>query len=261
MLDSQQIIILQNNKIETKSGEEMYRIAICDDDQVIGASIEKIILNYGKNEGLEFETDVYYHGKELIRVFEQGSYYDLLFLDIELGDISGIEIGKWLRNHMKHDSAHIIYISAHSSYALELFKTRPFDFLIKPFNEQDVLADLKKSMELSDYQGKIFTYKKGWETYKIPIRDILYFKCSNKEVEIHTTEGIEVFYSSLEKVYEKLGKWRFFYCHQSFLVNYNQVAEFRYEQLKMRNGEILGISQGKRKQVRYMLQEFAKEDL
>lgn len=43
---------------------------------------------------------------------------------------------------MKHDSAHIIYISAHSSYALELFKTRPFDFLIKPFSEQDVLADL-----------------------------------------------------------------------------------------------------------------------
>ena len=77
---------------------------------------------------------------------------------------------------------------------------------------------------------------------------------------MHTKDGVEVFYSSLEKVYQSLADWRFFYCHQAYLVNYNQVVEFKYEQLTLKNGEVIGISQGKRKEVRTMVREFLREE-
>lgn len=239
----------------------MYSIAICDDDRNIGGYIEKVILNYGKQESIKFEVDVYFTGEGLIRSCQQGEHYDLIFLDIEMEGRTGIEIGNHIRNGLKDDLMHIIYISAYSNYALELFKIRPFDFLVKPFSEKEILDDLKKSIELSNYKGQFFFYAKNWKTYKIPVKDILYFKSSNKEVEIYFTDGNDVFYSSLESVYKEVEKWRFFYCHQSYLVNYNQVTIFRYDELTLKNGKVLKISQGKRKKVRQILQEYEKEDL
>lgn len=239
----------------------MYYIAVCDDDKRIGGYIENIILNYGRRESIKLEVDVYFTGEELIANCQQGEYYDLIFLDIEMNGRTGIEIGSYIRNHLKNDLMHIIYISAHSNYALNLFKIRPFDFLIKPFGEKEILDDLKKSMELSNQRGEVFSYTKNRETYKIPIKDILYFKSLNKEVEVSFTSGKDIFYRSLESIYKEVAKWRFFYCHQSYLVNYNQVSIFKYDQLTLKNGEVLGISQGKRKQVRKILSEYEKGDL
>lgn len=242
-------------------GVKMYHVAICDDDKFIGAEIERVILNYGKEQGSAIDVDVYYDGSTLIEEIKNGEYYDLIFLDIEMKTKSGIEAGAEIRNVMRNESTHIVYISAHTSYALELFKIRPLDFLVKPFGEQEVIEDLKKSMELSAYEGHTFVWKKGWEPRKTLLRDILYFSSRNKQVEMHTKDGVEVFYGSLEKVYQSLADWRFFYCHQAYLINYNQVAEFKYDQLTLKNGEVIGISQGKRKHVRAMIQRFLQEDM
>lgn len=242
-------------------GVKMYQVAICDDDRIIGAEIEKILLGYSKKQGSAVQIDVYFDGSTVIDAINSGEYYDLIFLDIEMKTKSGIEVGKEIRNALHNESTHIVYISAYTSYAMELFKIRPLDFLVKPFGEQEVIETLKKSMELSAYEGHAFMWKKGWETRKTLLRDILYFCSRNKQVEMHTKDGVELFYGSLEKVYQSLSEWRFFYCHQGYLINYNQVAEFKYDQLTLKNGEVIGIAQGKRKQVRSMVQKLVKEDM
>ena len=62
--------------------------------------------------------------------------YDILFLDIELFRMTGIEAGDFIRNRLEDRSMQIIYISGKSSYARELFKTQPMDFLVKPITKQ-----------------------------------------------------------------------------------------------------------------------------
>jgi len=242
-------------------GVKMYHVAICDDDKIIGAEIERMLLNYSKEQGDAIEVDVYFDGSTLINSIEKGEYYDLIFLDIEMRTKSGIEAGTEIRNVMHNEATHIVYISAYSSYALELFKIRPLNFLVKPFGERDVIETLKKSMELSTYEGHTFLWKRGREVRKTLLKDILYFCSQKKQVEIHTKDGVEIFYGSLDKVYQSLTNWRFFYCHQGYLINYNQVAEFKYDQLTLKNGEIIRIAQGKRKEVRAMVQRFLQEDM
>ena len=242
-------------------GGNMYHVAVCDDDKRICAEIEKILLSYGAKQESAIHVDVYSDGSTFIDSIEEGEYYDLVFLDIEMKSKSGIEAGMEIRNVMHNESTHIVYISAYTSYALELFKIRPLNFLVKPFGEAEIIEVLTKSMELSSYEGHTFTWKKGWETRKTLLRDILYFCSQRKQVELHTKDSVEVFYGSLEKVYQSLAGKRFFYCHQGYLINYNQVAEFKYDQLTMKNGEVIGIAQGKRKQVRAMVQEFLQEDM
>ncbi len=63
--------------------------------------------------------------------------YDILFLDIELFRMTGIEAGDFIRNRLEDRSMQIIYISGKSSYARELFKTQPMDFLVKPITQQN----------------------------------------------------------------------------------------------------------------------------
>lgn len=251
---------IANTTINWQVVIRMYHVAVCDDDKIVGAYIERILLEYSRKEGIELEVDVFFNGETLRETILKGMYYDLIFLDIEMEKGTGIMVGKFLRDILHNEVTHIIYISAYPQYALELFKVRPLDFLIKPFEALEILKGLEKSIELTNLKKQVFAYKKEWDTYKVLIRDILYFESHNKEIEIHTINGIDRFYSSLKKVYEQLKNKYFFYCHQSILINYSQVSEFKYDQLTLKNGEVIMISQGKRKEVRAIVKEFEKEN-
>lgn len=72
----------------------MFRIAICDDEPIICSQIERIILDYGRKISHNIDVDVYFSDEELYRFLEDGIYYDMIFLDIELKKLNGIGVGK-----------------------------------------------------------------------------------------------------------------------------------------------------------------------
>lgn len=112
----------------------MYKIGICDDNIAVGAEIEKYLLEYASTENFEdIEIEVFLSGEDLCRAIRNNSnIFHLLFLDIELGDLDGISVGNILRKEMKNEITQVIFISYTQEYAMQLFKVRPMDFLIKP---------------------------------------------------------------------------------------------------------------------------------
>ena len=81
----------------------MYRIGICDDDMGVCFQIEEELLRYAEVHSIMIEVEVFSGGKELCRrLGEKKSQYHLLFLDIELGDMGGIEAGNFLRETLKN---------------------------------------------------------------------------------------------------------------------------------------------------------------
>lgn len=239
----------------------MFRIAVCDDEVTLSSWIEKIILQYEKSKLEVFQVDVYYTGEELCNYLESGVYYDLIFLDIELKLLNGIEVGKKIRDELKNEGTQIVYISAKNSYAMELFKVRPMDFLIKPLKPVYLEETVMKAMELSERTSKLFQYKQGHELHKIQVKEILYFRSLNREIRMVTKNSNIEFYGTLEKIFEELEKYRFFYCHKSYLVNYNHIINFEYTKLTMSNQEVIPISQPKRKLIRDMQKELEIIDL
>lgn len=228
----------------------MYKIAICDDDSMIGSQLEEFIHKYQVEKVIDITVDVYESGEEMLSHMKDEGAYDLIFLDIEFPKMNGVDVGNYIRNKMRNEATQIVYISSMQTHAMELFEVRPLNFLIKPLSEQQLEAVLKKAMELSNYQGKMFTYKKGWEEKKVLISDILYFESLRKEIRMVTTKGEVTFYGALQDIYEELKEKRFFYPHKSYLVNYNHIAYFYYDMITLSSGEMIAIAQPRRKEVR-----------
>ena len=228
----------------------MFRIAICDDEPIICSQIEKIALDYGRRTSNSIAVDVYFSGEELYRFLEDGIYYDMIFLDIELKKLNGIDVGKKIRNEMNNEAVSIVYISGKESYAMDLFEVRPMHFLIKPIKTEKIFTVLQKGMELSNQLCQTFQYKEGHHIRKIEVKSIMYFESTDRKVKMITLKGDEIFYGTLADVFPKVEKYGFFFCHKSYLVSYCHVIKFEYDKLFMKNGMILPISQPKRKIIR-----------
>jgi len=239
----------------------VFRIAICDDEQVICSQIENVLTKYAAESNEIIDTQVFYSGEEMCRFLEMGQIFDLIFLDIELKLISGIEVGRKIREEMDNQVTQIVYISGKDNYYRELFDVRPMHFLHKPIEDADIIKDLRLAMKLADKFGGVFTYKKGHEYFKTPVKNILYFESDNREVRMVTVEGDEVFYGKLADVFKQVAKYQFMFIHKSYVVNYYYVTKFRYEDVTMSNMVVLPISQSRRKSTRELQVKFEKEGL
>lgn len=127
----------------------------------------------------------------------------MFFLDIEIEFMNGVQVGRFIREKLQDDNTLIVYMSSYTKYAMELFEVRPMDFLIKPLNEKKIIKALETGTKLL-HKGEVsFQYKQGRNWNKTYIRNIIYFKAKDREVEMITQNGTITFYEALESIYEK----------------------------------------------------------
>jgi len=231
----------------------MLKIAICDDENAICSQIEEVILDYSKDASKKTEVEVFYSGEKLFEAMLKGENYDLIFLDIELNLLNGVEVGRKIRDELKNESTQIIYISAKDSYAMDLFEVRPMNFLIKPIQKEKIEKAISKTMELAKAQDCYFEFDFGKSIYRIPTADILYFESEGRKINIITTRGNFEFYGKLKEIEKQLSESDFLNIHKSYLVNYFHVIEYQYEYVVMSNSTKLAISQQNRKEIRNTL--------
>lgn len=231
----------------------MVSIAICDDEKFTCSYIEGEVVKFTEENNINVSVENFYNGEDICNFIESGNKIDILFLDIELGDINGVDVGKFIRETNKCNDTKIIYISSRESYAMQLFKIRPFDFLIKPISDENLNKVLKEVFRNTLVENKYFEYNNGKNYCRVNMNDILYFYSEGKKINIVTKEGNHEFYGKLKDIINEINDGSFIVIHKSYFIKYNAVIEFRYEEMKMINGEVLPISQGNRKGVRELL--------
>ena len=230
----------------------MYNIGICDDGKNICAALEQMVLQYAKKNRRNMEIQVWYTGEDLCRYLEQGGNLDILFLDIELMELSGIEVGDFIRNKMENRGMQIIYISGEPAHAQKLFKTQPMDFLVKPISMQQIEDALELAIKLLEKNAERFVFQNGRDYNYIPYGEILYFESMGRKIKIVAEGGEKEFYGAIRELEKKLPK-EFFTIHQSYVINKTHVVRYTYETVEMDNGAVLSISKAYRKQVRERL--------
>lgn len=234
----------------------MYNIGICDDEKDTCNQIADMIYEYDRRNRIGIEVSIWNTGEALYHDMMKDISIDLLFLDIELVSTDGIEIGRKIRKELENQDVSIAYISSKSSYALELFKIHPIDFLIKPLSAQDIYDTIDEAMRLYNRNNTVFEYKANGYNCKIPYREIIYFSSENKKINMVTADSTIQFTGKLKDL-AGIIPGNFIQIHQSYIINLNHMNECSYELVKMNGGVELNISQPYRKQVRKHIMDYA----
>lgn len=228
-------VLNQHNEVQVMK----LRIAVCEDEKVIRESIaEKICIRYPKAQIEQYEM-----GEQLLREVEG---VDIVFLDIHLEDMNGLEVAKRIREKNHHIS--IIFITAYEQYVYDAFDVRAFQFLVKPIDSvkfYKVLQSAVDNIQIKDRKEEPFTIlKKGHSTYKIYHHQIYYAEVLGRKIKLHTVEGIHEFNGKLAGLEESLGL-NFFRIHRSYLVNLDYISSYDATKVTLDQGQQLVIAQKK----------------
>ncbi|MCI9083185.1 MAG: response regulator transcription factor [Lachnospiraceae bacterium] len=238
----------------------MYRVGICDDDKILCSLLEEQLQKLSADMLVKFEIEVWYSGESLECDLKKGIGLDILFLDIELLQKTGIEIGAFIRDEMGDTDTHIVYISSKQGYAMELFKMQPLEFLVKPISVARLKEVLERSMKRKKYAESCFEYQKGSQIFRISVKEIVYFMSMDKKILMIKKDGQEEFYGKLKNVMGQLPA-DFLMIHQSYVIHQEYVSEYSYESIKMMNGDVLSVSKPYRKEVRARIKQYLKEKM
>lgn len=161
--------------------EGIYRIAICDDEQQIRKLLEKKILDYAMQNDMDYRIQVYENGKELIDRFDEQT--DILFLDIEMPQMNGMEAAAQLRK--QHKQVKIIFLSAFREYVFESFKVQAFRYLLKPLRDEEFKEVMDELVGKAGDRDRL-EYTFGNENISISYQDIIYIEGMRGKIFIHT---------------------------------------------------------------------------
>lgn len=234
------------------------KILICDDNELACMKLREQLEAYGKLNRVKLQIESICSGEAALDKLK-GESYHVLFLNIEMSEQSGIQVGKRIREELCNYNLEIVYISAECSYAMELFEIKTFDFLLKPVSEENLFRVMDRLLIVLQESGRGFSYYKKGKVVCCPLREIYYFESQLKKTAIVTVQGRDEFYGSLKQIYEELKEDNFFYCHKSLLINYQKVRAFHYDKLLLENGEEIEISQAKRKEIRQLANKWRRE--
>lgn len=227
----------------------MYTIGICDDGENVCIAIEKMLLQYAKERNIRVDTNVWYSGEGLRDYLEAGNHLDILFLDIELFKMTGIEVGNYIRKQLDDMGMQIVYISGKASYAQQLFKTQPLDFLVKPILQAQINETMEMAVRIIKKKEERFEFQQGKEYYYVSMGDIVYFGSEGRKIKVVTMKSTFEFYGRLKEIAKRLSE-EFIVIYQSYIVNREYVFRYTYEMVELVDGTILTISLANRKLVR-----------
>lgn len=229
----------------------MLSIVICDDEKVhrqkLKSYIEKI-MDRGTYQINEFSS-----GEVLINKYP--SNIDILFLDMQMGGINGLDTAKKLR---KIDTkVSIIFTTAFADLMQKGYEVRAFRYLLKPISYDEFYINFKDCIdEVKGNFENFITIKDldSLDIIRIPINSILYVETDLRHILIHT--DIEIYRSniSINKLEQDLENELFFRCHRSYLINLNKVRGITQNTVIIKNDEIL-VSRYKMKNLKIKLIE------
>jgi|SRR6185437_5854287 len=170
---------------------------------------------------------------------------DVIFLDIEMPGISGID---FLRKK-NHSTALPVLVTSHPEFALEGFELDAFDYLLKPITSERFAVCACRLRDFYQMRTKAYAFdteqennfiiiKQGYDKYKIAINDILYLEAMKDYTKIVTTEQKYLVLSTLNGIIEKLPKDKFARIHRSYVVNKNKVEVFQKNKVKIHSIEL-----------------------
>ena len=233
----------------------MITIAICDDEKIIAEQIKRLASVFFRAKNMETSILCFSCGEELLRYDKS---IDILFLDIQMEGMDGMETAKRLRAGKFR--GFLIFITVLQEMVFQSFEVQAYDYLVKPIEE----ARFEKTMErllasMCSAGGSSLLVQKGYESRIIQKEDIVFCEIIDRKIYLNLASGEVVdYYERIENLETKLDS-RFFRCHRSFLINLGHLRGYKNGTAYMDNGREIPVSRLRGKEFSSVILEYMKD--
>ena len=201
----------------------MLSIAICDDNHEDRLSIRWLMERILENRKMEHMIYEFSSGETMLPWMEKHrNEIDLLFLDIEMGKLNGLETAKKLR--ADNDTLQIVFVTGFPDYVFDGYGVDALGYLLKPAKREQLeeLISRMLARRCRDAQ-RTYSCHYGDTWYRIPYKEILYFESDRRKVRCITANRSYEFYGKLDEVEQELDTAGFVRIHQRYLVQVNAI--------------------------------------
>lgn len=233
----------------------MINIGICDDELFMRKELTEMVSGFFRNENMEVTIMKFSNGNSLLQYSKQ---LDIIFLDIQMQDLNGMETAKTLRS--QNYKGFLIFVTVMEELVFHAFEVRAFDYLIKPVEHYRFTHTMKRL--LSDMQNCVDTnllVRRGNECRIIPFDDIVYCEIINRKIFLHLgRQEVIDYYDKIQNLEKKLDG-RFFKCHRSYLVNLKCLKGYKNGLAYLNTGETIPVSRLRNEEFSNVILQYMKE--
>lgn len=230
------------------------RISIVDDQELERTELHNYVLRYCTENQLHSQIESFDNGESFLSSFTE-NMYDLIFLDIYMDKINGIELAEAIRQ--MDTQVQIIFSTSSTSHALEGFRVRATDYMVKPYTYEDLKNTLDYCAAKQSKKAHYIEVKEGRYFTKVLISDIIYTDYYNHYIQIHTSTKVIRSYMSFSDFSPMLECYpQFLSCYRNCLVNMDKVSSFDDNDFLMETGIRIPISRNLKNTVRQAYSDY-----
>lgn len=212
------------------------KIAVCDDDKAAREHIVSLV----KEQIQDAEIMTFATGEEMLEV---QSTFDISFLDVEMREISGMDVANHIRQEEQGNTKSIIiFVTGYEKYMNSAFDVSAFHYLLKPIDEEKFRSVFGRALDelyaVMERTKRFILVRNSGIQQKVYLKDIYYIESANKKVIIHTEAGTLDCYGKMDEL-ERMTGSGFYRCHRCFLVNMEKIVSYNADTIKVANGDRL----------------------
>lgn len=220
----------------------MINIALVDDDDEMRNKLASYIKKHEKECHLKFEVSEFKSAAKLLENYTE--YYNIIFMDIQMEGIGGIEAAEKIREMDK--DVILIFVTNMPNYVITGYRVNALGYLLKPVSYVDFIFQLQKSTDrLEAIKNHYILVESAGEFIRIDLSQVMYIESSKHKVLIYTEKDAIEIYSSLKKLETILSKYYFARCNNCYLVNLRYVKKIAGSEVFFVNSK-LTISRAKK---------------
>ena len=216
-----------------------YRIGICDDNKTDAAYMEKLLLEWADTKQQQIKCEVFPSAESFLFRYAEDKDYDILLLDIEMGEMDGVALAKKLRE--ENDSVQIIFTTGYADYMAEGYEVAALHYLMKPVSEEKLFTVLDRAAAAIEKTEQAVLLPVDGEVLKISPGDVQYVEAFAHSVVVHMENQQWEVRLSISEMEQRLTK-EFIRCHRSYLVNLKYISRIGKKEVILDNGTAIPLA-------------------
>lgn len=216
----------------------MIHIAICDDEKYMSDHVRTMVSAFFRRKNIQIIIRQFSSGEDLLQYDKP---IDILFLDIQMKGIGGMETARRLRE--RNFRGNLLFITVLKEMVFQSFEVQAYDYLVKPVEEKQFEKTMERLFCSMKNAGEAnLLIQKGYESHVISLEDIVYCEIIDRKIYLHLVSSEVVdYYERIENLESKLGS-SFFRCHRSYLIHLKYLRSYKNGMAYMEGGQKIPVS-------------------